>query len=463
MNLYYGTYDSCAYKYILLYKILRISKMRLSIYTYIFTHKGHFYVYNSEGSILSEISEKLYSQLYEEDFNAIESGLLDILKRKHIIVEDDETYSYYNKMKMLFYSKAYDKERIGLVVVPYTGCNFACPYCFEEKKNPQRMSEKVEDEIILFLLGHKSAKSVNITWYGGEPLLAFKNIKSLYTKIKENTPLSIGRHSIVTNGYLINDEVLNFFKETNLNHMQITLDGLKAQHDSTRFLKNSKEGTYDRIMENIAKVLEELPNCSLSIRININKKNQHDFYVLHSYLKELYKSKRIHIYPGFIREENKDRNSLCYQSFDADEIVPFYEEIKNEGGNVNFFPYKSAKGCMIHKLNSYIIGPEGEFYKCWNDVGDATKIIGYIDKDELINKPLLYRYMNETSPFDNDECKDCLLFPVCSGGCGLYRYKNLFEKGKFNICSEYKDTKNLETALINSIAQCDMDKPVIRM
>ena len=246
--------------------------MRLSIYTYIFTHKGHFYVYNSEGSILSEISEKLYSQLYEEDFNAIESGLLDILKRKHIIVEDDEIYSYYNKMKMLFYSKAYDKERIGLVVVPYTGCNFACPYCFEEKKNPQRMSEKVEDEIILFLLGHKSAKSVNITWYGGEPLLAFKNIKSLYTKIKENTPLSIGRHSIVTNGYLINDEVLNFFKETNLNHMQITLDGLKAQHDSTRFLKNSKEGTYDRIMENIAKVLEELPNCSLSIRININKK-----------------------------------------------------------------------------------------------------------------------------------------------------------------------------------------------
>lgn len=51
----------------------------------------------------------------------------------------------------------------------------------------------------------------------------------------------------------------------------------------------------------------------------------------------------------------------------------------------------------------------------------------------------------------NDQCKDCLLFPVCSGGCGWYKYKNTFESGNFRVCSQFKDKHNLEKSLIYTL------------
>lgn len=437
--------------------------MKLSIYSYLFSNNEQYYLYNSETGFLAEISEKLFSQLYERDFNSLSVEKLKLLKEKHIIVEDDELYAYYYRMKMRFLSSAYNKEHIGLMIVPHTGCNFACPYCFEEKKRPQQMTEAIEDEIITFLEGHRSGKTISLTWYGGEPLLAFNNIQSLYYKIKEKTSLTIGYHSIITNGYLINDEILRFFKETHLNQMQITLDGCQEQHDSTRYLKGSKKGTYQQIINNIGRVLDELPICQLNIRININKKNKEDFKTMYDLLHEQFKGKRFHVYAGLIREETKDKNSLCYQSFQPEEVVSLYENIKAKGGNVDFLPHKTNKGCMMNKLNSYIIGPEGEIYKCWEDVGNIDSVIGYINRKELKNEPLFYRYMNEVSPFEDPACKDCLLFPVCTGGCNRYRYKNLFEQKHFNLCSPYKDKRNLETALLNSLKKCDTNQPIIRI
>lgn len=426
--------------------------MRLSIYTYLFTHSSNFYLYNSEKDIFAVISEKLYSLLYNRDFQSIDEETLNMLRSKKIIIENEEAYSYYNEMKMRYYSESYDKENLMLVVVPFSGCNFACPYCFEEKKVPLLMSEEVEDKVIDFITGHSHAKHLTLTWYGGEPLLGFHAIKSLYGKITKNTNLKILKHTLITNGYLINREMLDFFRESKLRGMQITLDGNENSHNKTRCLKQSKQGTFERIVENIGLVLESLPDCRLSIRININRVNQNDFQEMYHFLHNRFPSKKLYVYPGFIREETQDKSSLCYRSIDSNAIIPFYNRIKSQGVPMNFFPKKSHKGCMINKLNAYIIGPKGELYKCWNDVNNPDRVIGYIDQKEFTNRTLFDRYMTEVSPFEDSQCKDCLLFPVCSGGCSWYRYKNIFEGAHFNVCSQFKDLRNLENALLNSLA-----------
>ncbi len=426
--------------------------MRLSIYTYIFTRSFKYYLYNSESSLFAVISESLYSLLYNRDFQSIDKDTLNTLRLKKIIVEDEEVYSYYDEIKMRYYSESYDKENLLLVIVPFSGCNFACPYCFEEKKAPYLMSAAVEDKVLEFITGHPNAKKLSLTWYGGEPLLGFDVIKSLYRKIMEKTDLNILRHSLITNGYLINQEMLNFFRESKLQEMQITLDGKENNHNKTRCLKQSRQGTFERIVENIGLVLENLPNCMLSIRINVNKTNQDDFQEMYHFLHNRFPSKHLYVYPGFIREETKDKSSLCYRSIDGNTAIPFYNRIKEWGVHVNFFPKIANKGCMINRLNAYIIGPKGELYKCWNDVNNADKIIGYIDQKEFTNRTLFDRYMTEVSPFEDDKCKDCLLFPVCSGGCSWYRYKNSFEGAHFNVCSQFKDLRNLEEALLNSLS-----------
>lgn len=53
----------------------------------------------------------------------------------------------------------------------------------------------------------------------------------------------------------------------------------------------------------------------------------------------------------------------------------------------------------------------------------------------------------------NTTMSDCTCnngtFPICDGGCSLYRYRNLFKGCKYEICSPYKDIENLKTALLS--------------
>ncbi len=105
----------------------------------------------------------------------------------------------------------------------------------------------------------------------------------------------------------------------------------------------------------------------------------------------------------------------------------------------------------MHQLNSFIVGPRGEFYKCWNDVNDDNKIVGYINRKEIGNRKLFYHLLTETHPFADKRCKDCLQFPICSGGCGWYRSRNILDACKFNLCPIQKDLTILEDLLIQSL------------
>lgn len=94
-----------------------------------------------------------------------------------------------------------------------------------------------------------------------------------------------------------------------------------------------------------------------------------------------------------------------------------------------------SKNCCATRVYSYIIGPEGEIYKCWNDVSNRERIIGYIDKKKLTNSSLLYNYMVGSKWYYNNECKDCFFLPICNGNCAWYWYRNKFENGKYNLCT----------------------------
>ena len=73
--------------------------------------------------------------------------------------------------------------------------------------------------------------------------------------------------------------------------------------------------------------------------------------------------------------------------------------------------------CGLYKLKNFVIGPEGEIYKCEHHVGMAEKIVGDIRcglyyTDDMIN------FMN-TALYD--KCKSCSLLPLCIGGCPSVR------------------------------------------
>lgn len=374
----------------------------ISRYSYFFkTSKSVCLAYSSKNNSFLELSQDLYEFLTE----SIKRGSLEIedllpediqikLEQEGFICSEGEDEDFINKSQFLTQAVQHDKSRLNLVLVPTIDCNFNCPYCFERSKKTGRMSDKTVDNLINFIKDFNGIKELAITWYGGEPLLARTVIENILKRIAVEVPAKIRKHSIITNGLLFDAKAIEIFKKYPLDSIQITLDGAKRRHDSIRSLKINNAPTYEKIINNINRIVYEFPNTELHIRVNIDKNNVDDFFQISNDIHDKYKDKNIVVYPGIIRLENKEMTSLVEPAFERWETANMYYDLYTRGfleGSV-YPTLRLSKTCCASCVNSFIIGPEGEIYKCWNDVSDASKIIGYIDKAEIVNKTLYYRY-----------------------------------------------------------------------
>ena len=348
-------------------------------------------------------------------------------------------------------------EILNLVIAPTTGCNFACPYCFEGEKEDKKMTLEVIKDLIVFINSFQKSKKLQITWYGGEPLTAFDIMTEINSRIKKECKVPITSQSLITNGYLIDDKLITFMKSNQFKDMQITFDGAEESHNKTRCLKGNKQPTFDRIMSKMDMVIAEMPlDFSLSVRINVNKDNEMDFITMYKLLKAKYPLKKnLHVYPGFIREPNKDNSMMCYKSLFGKKRYEFYKRIKEYGLIVDFYPKRVPKGCMTCQNESLVIGPMGEIYKCWNDFNHSDKIVGYIKDKRITNPSLISQYTYETTIFSDPKCKECKIFPICDGGCIWYRYQNVIEGKNYNLCTFLSDNSILEECLLAEVVGKD--------
>ena len=137
--------------------------------------------------------------------------------------DENEFLKYYNN-KVRFTS-----DYFCLTIAPTLSCNFDCPYCFENKR-PGMMSKVVQEELIRFVEGKikKGIKTLEISWYGGEPLLCFDIIKDLTEKIIKiaNSYTCKCKIGMISNGYFLNEEIVTFLENHNIS-FQITIDGLE--------------------------------------------------------------------------------------------------------------------------------------------------------------------------------------------------------------------------------------------
>lgn len=410
--------------------------MRLSLYTILFERDNKFYLYNSETELLSKISEEIYEKLFDGAFDELDAEFIDELKDRRIIVDDEHLYDYYDTCKLNFLSNIGVTDSLNLVIAPTTGCNFACPYCFEGEKKVKLITDEVIESIIGFINGYSTVKRLDLTWYGGEPLIAFNKIKEIIHKIQNECSVEISSQSIITNAYLLSDKVIKDMLALGFKQIQISLDGDELNHNKTRFLKKNKGETFATIIKNLDNLVAQAPSdFTIDVRINVNKKNIHDFATLYNKIIKKYGADRINTYPGFIRETSKDGCRMCYKSLFNSKRYQFYKTIEEDGIHVDFFPHKRLqKSCMVNHNNCFIIGPDGEMYKCWNDFNKPESIIGYVQEKNLKNPALVSHYLYDTSIFNEPKCKSCALFPLCDGGCQWFRHKNIFEGKEYNMC-----------------------------
>lgn len=176
-----------------------------------------FLVYCSRSNSFMSLSENLYNLLLrcKKDtslISQIDQSILPLLQKNGIVVGETEDDAFLLRHHYETDKKAYSGTNLLLTIVPTLDCNFSCAYCFENNKRHVYMSGATIDKLIEFIKKHNSIKSLSICWYGGEPLLAFDVMNKFMDKLRNEIKLPILSHVIITNGYHLNEDVIDFVR-----------------------------------------------------------------------------------------------------------------------------------------------------------------------------------------------------------------------------------------------------------
>lgn len=299
------------------------------------------------------------------------------------------------------YTETFSKDSLGLVIAPTTACNFECPYCYELGLKGKSMSEETEHNIIKFIHSFGNDVKLDLGWHGGEPLLKFDSMKRILENIMDDEQIDLKSHSLVTNGFLFDKEKCDFLVKHKLGSVQITIDGLEETHNRSRKHK-SGEPTYYKIRNNVDYVLDNHPSCLVLLRVNIHEENQDDFPALYKELSERWKDKKCKIYFTYATDHGSCNVGCLQNNKKVKFLIDLYRKYNIK--NVQFYPQKQLGGCTADSSNSFVIGPQGELYKCWVDLGKENRVIGNIEKEE-INAGLISEYMIGTDKFSDIKCR----------------------------------------------------------
>ena len=358
----------------------------------------------------------------------------DILHRAGFAVdrEIDEVES----IGIAFNAARQGKYAPHLTITPTMDCNFGCDYCFETHVKGT-MSVAVQDRLVAFADGLCASvgpsTALSVTWFGGEPLMGLAVIERLSAMFQERERGgAIGTYTanIITNGYGLSAATCATLDRCGVSQIQITLDGPAEVHDSRRFLKRSRRGTFARIIANIRHIPESI---SVLVRMNIDRSNQDRFEDLYRELDAEGLLGRIQV--DLAHVENFTRRPTSATVLTARELARFkshaIEVCARKGWPIaQAAPTPSLTGvCQVDSTNAFVVSAKGELYKCWAELENNGHCVGRLDDPagwpRLAKSPL-----SERDPLDDSECRACALLPTCMGSCPKVRDLNRNFHGK---------------------------------
>lgn len=363
------------------------------------------------------------------------STLLDL----NFIVDDDfDELEYY---KLEWNRSLYTSGILRHTIILNLACNCDCPYCFENK-NGQYMTMSTAQTYLEWLEPQvKNIKYFYMTWFGGEPLLSKKMIEFITNGILKLAEKYHFEYSacIVTNGVLADEKFVSNCERLHIANLQITIDGEREIHNRYRFLKVDHGKTFDTILSNFTNFCTNIHSDTASIlRINLTDENYTSIPKLLDEVPEAVKNNCVLLLrwvyshnegrsPGVEFSTNK-KGSTPYEN-----LAPLYKLATSKGFTTNSFDEGlSCNFCECDFDHAFQINYNGDLFMCTHSM-DKSEIIGNIH-DGFGTQRNLSRYARfiNVNPFNDQECLNCKILPLCKGGCRKARYLGR------KVCSDVK-------------------------
>ena len=185
-------------------------------------------------------------------------------------------------------------------------CNLNCPYCYVGLNRNQ--DELTCDE--WFKIIEQIPFYSFVTLVGGEPLLR-SDFKEILFKCSKKT---LGKMNVVTNGILINDDIIDAFIKSKMLLLSVSLDGWGQTHDKNR----ASDGIFNKIKNNLDNLNDRKKRPLIDIKTIVLENNIEDILKLYEYCT---KSGFEFLSISFLRNNNLKQNSVLREEFTSE----FYE------------------------------------------------------------------------------------------------------------------------------------------
>jgi uncharacterized protein len=333
--------------------------------------------------------------------------------------EDRELEYWFQKLK-------FDTAALDVTVLTTSACNLACDYCYQDGIDLKRyMKPDVCRRVAEWTAGKLDEvrpRVLNLTLFGGEPLLnpeAARALSRSFHALAAERGIE-NRISLITNGVLLSEALIEELLPLGLSRVKVTLDGDEAAHDSKRHHRNGM-GSYRAILNNLLALKGRAP---ISIGGNFDDSTRDAIPRL---LDELV---RLGFGPGDIDDitfkpilaatnvlpvlnNAMDTGHTCtFSDMKVSDILWLRDEVEKRGFR-GLGDGIAIGPCCATREHTYTIDPYGKVYKCPALVGREEYITG--DVNEAGGNYRNTRFMT-VDLWREPYCEPCAYRPICGGG-----------------------------------------------
>lgn len=245
-------------------------------------------------------------------------------------------------------------------------CNLSCGYCHEY----DNVSEPVPvDDLKRRIDALHRLGAANITLLGGEPLM-HPDIAEIvvYAGHKSNV-------SLVTNGFLLRNSVIESLNQAGLNNLTVSVDTLTA--DLTRYIQKSFRSLKTRLER-----LRQLAKFDVHVTAVLCESSRDDFRQLVDEVQGM----------GFRMSINLIHNSRGYIAVQGQPYIDLYEDFYRTGKPFTFLDYEYGKSLLAGETPDWTcragarymyVDEHGKVQLCASQLGRLAKPIEEYTRTDL--------------------------------------------------------------------------------
>jgi len=361
------------------------------------------------------------------------------LTKKGLLIHDssDDSKTY----KSIYYRALNQYHIQHMYFLPTIKCNYQCKYCFVEDEGRHQTSSfmnisTAEVTIRTFAKLTKESGNASVTFYGGEPLLnkqtSFFALRLLRQLESEGEFKNGCRISLLTNGSLVDDEVISVLQETHP-AIGVSIDGPKHLHDAARVDEHG-HGTFDVSLRGYKRLQDAGLNPGISCTLNA---------INIDFIDEIVDFIICDLKPASMgfnlllpQTSGKKPCSDLDHAFASQQLIKAFIRLREAGiyedrlmRRVRPFLARQlhCKDCM-GVGGQIVVKPDGHIGPCQAFLGvDDNKYFPIdikhlasqgenISSASVYDEPLFNEW-RQRFPLNMDKCTDCLAISVCGGGC----------------------------------------------